>query len=42
MADEEVARSIEEALNKILNTTDQSGNIRKDLKKNIYENVSTL
>ena len=42
MADEEVARSKEEALNKIVNTTDQSGNMRKELKKNIYENVSTL
>jgi len=24
------------------NTTDQSGNMRKELKKNIYETVSTL
>jgi len=42
MADEEVARSIEEVLNKIVNTTDQSGNMRKELKKTIYENVNTL
>ena len=42
MADKEVARSIEEALNKIVSTTDQSGNVRKELKKAIYENVSTL
>jgi len=41
MADE-VTRSIEDALNKIVNTTDQSGNMRKKLKKNIYETVSTL
>jgi hypothetical protein len=41
MADE-VTRSIEDALNKIVNTTDQSGNMRKELKKNIYETVSTL
>jgi len=42
MADEEVTRSMEEALNKIVNTTDQSGNMRKELKKAINENVSTL
>jgi hypothetical protein len=42
MADEEVTRSIEEALNKTVNTTDQSGNMRKELKKAIYENVSNL
>jgi regulator of replication initiation timing len=42
MADEEVARSIQDALNRIVNTTDQSGNMRKELKKAIYENVSTL
>ena len=41
MADE-VTRSIEDALNKIVNTTDQSGNMRKKLKKNIYETVITL
>ena len=41
MADEELARSIEEALNKIVSTTDQSGNVQKELKA-IYENVSTL
>ena len=42
MADEEVARSIEEALNKIVSTADQSGKMRKELKKALYENVSTL
>jgi len=42
MAAEEVASSIEEALNKILNTTHESGNLRKELKKDIYENVNTL
>jgi len=41
MADE-VTQSIEEALNKIVNTTDQSGNMRKELKKTIFETVSTL
>ena len=42
MADGEVARSIEEAFNEIVNTTDKSGNIKKELKKTLYENVSTL
>jgi len=41
MADGEVARSIEEALNEIVKTTDKSGNMKKELKKTIYENVST-
>ena len=41
MADE-VTRSIEDALNKMVNTTDQRGNMRKELKKNFYETVSTL
>jgi hypothetical protein len=41
MADE-VSQNIEHALNKILNTTDQSGNMRKELKKTIFETVSTL
>ena len=41
MADE-VKRSIEDALNKIVHTTDLSGNMKKELKKNIYETVSTL
>jgi len=39
---EEVTQSIEDALNRIVKTTDQSGNMRKELKKNIYETVSTL
>ena len=42
MAEDEVARDMEEALNKIVNTTDQSRNMRKELKKTIYERVSTL
>ena len=42
MADKEVARSIEEALNKIINTKFQSGNVRKEQKMSIYENLSTL
>ena len=41
MGDGEVARSIEEALNEIVKTTDKSGNMKKELKKTIYENVST-
>jgi len=41
MADE-LKQGIDDALNKIVNTTDQSGNMRKDLKKIIYETVSTL
>jgi len=41
MADE-VCQYIEDALNKIVNTSDQSGNVRKDLKKTIFETVSTL
>jgi hypothetical protein len=42
MAVDGVTRDIEEALNKIVNTTEQSGNMRKELKKTIYETVSTL
>ena len=41
MADD-VTRSIEEALNEIVDTTDQSGNMRKELKRAIYEHLSTL
>ena len=41
MADE-LKQGIDDALNKIVNTTDQSGNMRKDLKKITYETVSTL
>ena len=41
MADE-LKQGIDDALDKIVNTTDQSGNMRKDLKKIIYETVSTL
>jgi hypothetical protein len=42
MAEDGVTRDIEAALNKIVNTTEQSGNMRKELKKTIYETVSTL
>jgi len=38
----EVQQGTEDALNKIVHTTDQSGNMKKELKKNIYETVSTL
>jgi len=41
MADE-VIPNIENALNKIVNTTDQSRNMRKEPKKTIFETVSTL
>jgi len=41
MADD-VLQGIKDALNKIVNTTDQSGNMKKELKKNICETVSTL
>ena len=41
MADD-VQQGIENALNKIVHTTDQSGNMKKELNKNIYETVSTL
>ena len=42
MAEEELTRDIEAALNTIINTTEQSGNMRKVLKKKIYETVSIL
>jgi len=42
MAEEEVPRDIEEALNEIVKTTGKCGNIKKELKKTIYENVSNL
>jgi ribosome recycling factor len=41
MADE-ASQNIEDALKKIVNTTDQRGNMRKDLKKTIFESASTL
>jgi len=41
MADE-VSQNIEDALNKVVNTADQSGNVRKDLKKTKIETVNTL
>jgi hypothetical protein len=41
MADE-VRQNIENALNKTVNTADQSGNMRKELKTTIFETVSTL
>jgi len=40
--DEEVNQNTKNALNKIVNTTDQRGNMRKKLKKSIFETVSTL
>ena len=42
MAEDGVTRCIEEALNKIVKTTEQSGNMRKELKKTIYETMSTV
>jgi hypothetical protein len=42
MAEDGVTRNIEAAINKIVNTTDQSGNMRKELKKTIYEAESNL
>jgi hypothetical protein len=42
MADDGVTWDIEVALNKIVNTTEQRGNMRKELKKTMYETVSTL
>jgi hypothetical protein len=41
MAEDGVTCDIENALNKIVNTTDQSGKLRKELKKTIFETVST-
>jgi hypothetical protein len=41
MADE-LTQCIEDALTKILHTTDLSGNTKKELMKNIYNTVSTL
>jgi len=41
MADE-ASQNIEDAWNKLVNTTDQTGNMPKDLKKTIFEIVSTL
>jgi len=35
MAEDGVTRDIEVALNKIVNTTEQRGNMRKELKKTI-------
>ena len=42
MAEERVTQDIEAALNRIVNTTEQSRNMRKELEKTIYEMVSTL
>jgi len=41
MADK-LQHGIEDALKKILHTTHQSGNMKKQLKKKIYKTVSTL
>jgi hypothetical protein len=37
-----VQQDIKDALNKIVHTTDQSEIMKKELKKNIYETVSSL
>ena len=42
MAEIEVTRNIEDALNIIVNTTHQSGNKKKALKKTTYAILSTL
>ena len=42
MAELEVKRNIEEALNIIVDKTNKSGNMKKELNKTIYETVSTL
>jgi len=42
MEEDGVTRGIEEALKKIVNTTEQNWNIRKELKKTIYETVNTV
>jgi hypothetical protein len=39
---EVVGEQIENALNLIVSTTEQSGNMKKELKKTIFETVSTL
>jgi hypothetical protein len=39
---EEVSQNFENVLNKTVNTADQSGNMRKELKRTIFETVSTL
>ena len=41
-AEVEVIRNIEEAVNIIVSTTDQSGNTKKELTKIIYLTVRTL
>jgi len=41
MADD-VSQRIEDALNLIVNLTDKSGNIKKELKKSVHEAVSNL
>jgi hypothetical protein len=41
MADD-VSEGIENALNIIVNTTERSGNMKKELKQTIFETVSTL
>jgi CRISPR/Cas system CSM-associated protein Csm4 (group 5 of RAMP superfamily) len=41
MADQTI-RDIENALNKIVSTTDQNRNMKKEIKKTVYETASTL
>jgi hypothetical protein len=38
----DVNEDIENALNKIVSTPEQNGNLRRDLKDTIYETVNTL
>jgi len=39
---DEASQNFENDLNKLVNTIDQSGNMRKDLKKTFYDSISTL
>jgi len=39
---EDVVEEIENALNLVVNTTEQSSNMRKTLKEKIYQTLSTL
>jgi len=40
--DDDVSQRIEDALNLIVNITDKSGNMNKELKKSVHEAVSNL
>jgi hypothetical protein len=39
---EDVAQQVDEALNSIVNLTNESGNLKKELRKSIHESVSNL